>query len=209
MPLLASPHWNPLWECAQHHDLPISFHIGAGNFQGEAFWTPERTELYSPGGVNGCFTVGLFLDNAKQIVDLLFSGVLARYPDLKFVSVESGMGFIPFLLEAVDYTFGYGNVAKDRPEFEMKPSEYFRRQVYACYFFEEQGPRNLFDSIPEDNVIFETDYPHPVCLYGNVREKIDAGLGDAKPEFRRKLLFDNAARLYKVAEPTVAPKLAV
>ena len=62
MPVLANPHWNPLWECAQAHDLPISFHIGAGNFTGEAFWTPERVEHYGSGGVNGMFTTGLFLD---------------------------------------------------------------------------------------------------------------------------------------------------
>ncbi len=209
MPVLANPHWNPLWECAQALDLPISFHIGAGNFTGEAFWTPERTQYYGAGGVNGMFTTGLFLDNAKQIVDLLFSGVLARFPELKFVSVESGIGFIPFVLEACDYTYEYGQVAKQRPEFTMLPSEYFARQVYGCYFFEEYAPAALLDRIPPDNVLFETDYPHPVCLYGNVREKIDAGLGDAKPEIRRKLLFDNAARLYKVDAPDHPPKLAV
>jgi len=201
MPVLANPHWTPLWECAEANRLPISFHIGAGNFAGEAFWTPERIQHYGPGGVNSMFTTGLFLDNAKQIVDLLFSGILPRHPDLKFVSVESGIGFIPFLLEAADHTFEYGQVSKQRPEFTMKPSEYFERQVYGCYFFEEYAPNRLLDKIPPDNVLFETDYPHPVCLYGNVREKIDAGLREATPTNRRKLLFDNAARLYRVAEP--------
>ncbi len=207
MPVLANPHWNPLWECAQAHDMPISFHIGAGNFTGEAFWTPERIEHYGAGGVNGMFTTGLFLDNAKQIVDLLFSGVLARYPELRFLSVESGIGFIPFLLESCDYTFDYGRVRQERPEMKLLPSEYFARQVYACYFFEEYAPAALLDRIPVDNVLFETDYPHPVCLYGNVREKIDAGLGEAKPEVRSKLLFDNAARLYGVSAPDRAPSL--
>ena len=201
MPVLASPHWTPLWECAEALALPINFHIGAGNFTGEQFWTPERMQHYGTGGVNGMFTTGLFLDNAKQIVDLLFSGILPRHPSLRFVSVESGIGFIPFLLEAVDHTFEYGQVSRQRPEFEMKPSEYFERQVYGCYFFEEYAPAHLLDRIPPDNVLFETDYPHPVCLYGNVREKIDAGLRDATPENRRKLLFDNAARLYRVDAP--------
>jgi len=207
MPVLANPHWNPLWEAAQAHDMPISFHIGAGNFTGEAYWTPERIEHYGAGGVNGMFTTGLFLDNAKQIVDILFSGVLARYPKLKVISVESGVGFIPFLLESCDYTFDYGRVREQRPEMKLKPSEYFERQVYACYFFEEYAPGHLMDRIPVDNILFETDYPHPVCLYGNVREKIDAGLGEAKPETRNKLLFDNAARIYGVSRPDRAPSL--
>ncbi len=207
MPVLANPHWDPLWECAAANDLPVSFHIGAGDFTSNA-WTPERIEHYGPGGLNGVVAVGLFLDNGKQIVDLLFSGILPRHPELKVVSVESGIGFIPFLLEAVDYTFGYGEVRKQRPEFKLLPSEYFARQVYGCYFFEEYAPQHLLDRIPVDNVLFETDYPHPVCLYGNVREKIDAGLTAAKPEVRRKLLFDNAARLYKVAAPDREPTLA-
>jgi predicted TIM-barrel fold metal-dependent hydrolase len=59
----------------------------------------------------------------------------------------------------------------------------------------------LLDKIGEDNVLFETDYPHPVCLYGNVREKIDAGLAGQPAGVRRKLLWENAAKLYRVAEP--------
>jgi predicted TIM-barrel fold metal-dependent hydrolase len=202
MPALASPHWNPLWECAQAHDLPISFHIGSGEFTSND-WTPERLELYGPGGINAQTSIGLFLENGRQIIDLLFSGVLPRYPNLKFVSVESGIGFIPFLLEAADYTFGYGQVAQHRPEFKMKPSEYFARQVYGCYWFEEFAPRHMLANLPVDNILFETDYPHPVCLYGDVREKIDAGLCDAPGDHRRKLLFDNAAKLYKVGAPPV------
>ena len=207
MPVLANPHWNPLWECAQALDLPISFHIGAGDFTGNTFWTPERIEHYGPGAVNSLVTTGLFLDNGKQIVDLLFSGVLARYPKLKFISVESGIGFLPFLLEACDYTYEYGQVSTQRPELAMRPSEYFARQVYGCYFFEEYAPKHQLDRIPPDNVLFETDYPHPVCLYGNVREKIDAGLGSVEPAVRNKLLFDNAARLYGIDAPDRAPTL--
>ncbi|MFK7894652.1 MAG: amidohydrolase family protein [Myxococcota bacterium] len=200
MPALASPHWNPLWEVAQACELPVSFHIGSGEFTSDD-WTPERLELYGPGGINAQTAIGLFLENGRQIVDLLFSGVLPRFPDLNFVSVESGIGFLPFLLEAADHTFEYGQVGKHKPEFKLKPSEYFARQVYGCYWFEEYAPSNMLDKLPVDNLLFETDYPHPVCLYGDVREKIEAGLGNAKHEDRRKLLFDNAARIYKVDAP--------
>jgi hypothetical protein len=145
--------------------------------------------------------VGLFLENGKQLVDLLCSGVLPRFPKLKVVSVESGIGFIPFILEALDYAFEYSKVWRTRREFTQRPSEYFRQQVYGCYFFEELAPQRLLDRIGVDNVLFETDYPHPVCLYGNVREKIDSGLAGQPQETRRKLLFENAAKLYRVEAP--------
>jgi predicted TIM-barrel fold metal-dependent hydrolase len=203
MPILASRHWDPLWQAAVDCELPVSFHIGAGTFD-EGF-SPERMESTGAGGTNGFVAISLFLDNGKQLTDLLFSGVLPRFPELKVLSVESGVGFLPFILEACDYTFEYGNVRRDRPEFELKPSEYFARQVYGCYIFEEKGPREAIESIGADNILFETDYPHPVCLYGNVREKIDSALGDVCAEDRHKVLFGNAAKLYNIDLPDVAP----
>ncbi len=207
MPILGSPHWDPLWAAAQACDLPVSFHIGAGTF--DDGYTPERIETTGMGSTNGFAAISLFLDNGKQLTDLLFSGVLPRFPELKFLSVESGIGFIPFVLEACDYTFEYGRVRSEKPEFKLKPSEYFARQVYGCYIFEEHAPRELMDAIGVDNILFETDYPHPVCLYGNVREKIDAALGDATPEAQRKVLFENAAKLYKIEAPDIAPPVPV
>jgi len=205
MPILANHHWDPLWSAAVDAELPVSFHIGAGTFD-EGF-SPERIQETGAGGTNAYVAISLFLDNGKQLTDLLFSGILPRFPELKVLSVESGVGFLPFLLEACDYTFEYGRVRRDRPEFELKPSEYFARQVYGCYIFEEQGPREVIDSIGADNILFETDYPHPVCLYGNVREKIDAALGDVSAEDRHKILFGNAAKLYNIDTPDVPPPI--
>jgi predicted TIM-barrel fold metal-dependent hydrolase len=199
MPMLGDPHWDPLWAAATAAGLPISFHIGSSNFDGN--FSMDRMQAHGIGATTIYATLSLFLDNGKQIVDLLTSGVLARFPELKFVSVESGIGFIPFLLESVDHVFRYNDLRAARPEFELLPSEYWKRQVYGCYFFEEIAPQKLIDEIGVDNILFETDYPHPVCLYGNVREKIDAGLAGQPADVRRKLLWENAAKLYQVEPP--------
>jgi len=53
--------------------------------------------------------------------------------------------------------------------------------------------------------LFETDFPHPTCLYGNIHEKIEAGLADAPASVRRKFLWENAAKLYGVEEPAAVP----
>lgn len=199
LPYLGDPHWDPLWSAAQEAGLPISFHIGSADFT-KAF-APGRIKAHGIGATHVHASVELFLDNGVQILDLLLSGVLARFPDLKFVSVESGIGFLPFVLEAADYAFGQSCMRRERPWYELLPSEYFHRQVYGCWFFEEQAPRRLLDRIGADNVLFETDYPHPICLYGNVREMIEAGLGEVPAGDRRKVLWDNAARLYRVDAP--------
>jgi predicted TIM-barrel fold metal-dependent hydrolase len=105
----------------------------------------------------------------------------------------------------MDYQFKGNSVREERPEFNLLPSEYFARNVYACYWFEQVAPRRLIDKIGADNVMFETDFPHPTSLYGEeVHERIKGGLGDCEESVRRKILWDNAQRLYKVTSPSAA-----
>jgi predicted TIM-barrel fold metal-dependent hydrolase len=201
LPYLGDTHWDPLWGVAQEARLPISFHIGSGNF--ETGFTPDRLRAHGAGATYVATSVSLFLENGQQLVDLLTSGVLPRFPELNFVSVESGIGFLPFILEAADYAYGESSMAQERPG-EGKPSEYFHRQVFGCFLFEEASPAWVIDAVGPDNLLFETDYPHPICLYGNVREKIESGLAGQPDDVRRKVLWENSARLYRVGQPAVA-----
>lgn len=207
MPVLGDPHWNPLWEVAVELDLPISFHIGSGNMEGGLL--RDKVKTYGRMAAFAGFSVELFLNNGRQLCDLLMSGVLARYPTIRFVSVESGIGWLPFVLEAMDYQFAGNRVREDRPELELLPSEYFRRNVYACYWFEQTAPRHLLNSMSVDNILFETDFPHPTSLYGEeVKARIESGLGTVDPVTRRKILWDNAAALYKVTPPPARAQAA-
>jgi predicted TIM-barrel fold metal-dependent hydrolase len=202
-PLLGDPHWKPLWEVSVECDMPISFHIGSGDMQ-EGL-AKARVNTYGRMAAFTELAVDIFLHNAIQLNDLLMSGVLVRHPKIKFVSVESGVGWIPFVLEAMDYQFKGNSVAEEHPEFDLLPSEYFARNVYACYWFEQTAPRRLFDKIGVDNVLFETDFPHPTSLYGDeVHARIKSGLSDCEDSVRRKILWGNSEKLYKVSPPTAA-----
>ena len=85
----------------------------------------------------------------------------------------------------------------------MKPSDYFRRQIYACFWFEDQALRAAAELLP-DNLCWETDYPHPTCqhpgpangLSERPRDYVDRVMGDFEEETVQKILHDNAARLY-------------
>jgi predicted TIM-barrel fold metal-dependent hydrolase len=75
--------------------------------------------------------------------------------------------------------------------------------VYACYWFEQTAPRRLIDKVGVDNILFETDFPHPTSLYGDeVHDRIKGGLSDCSEEVRHKILWDNGQKLYKVEGPT-------
>jgi uncharacterized protein len=199
-PLLGDRHWDPLYQLAGETRMTLNLHIGGGDI--DRSLAVERALTHGVTATLAASSIDLFLGNAIQVNDLLLSGVLPRHPETKFVSVESGIGWVPFVLEAADYCFNYANMRSERPEYEMLPSEYFHRQVYACAFFEEYAPNMNLECIGANNVLFETDYPHPTSLYGNVREKIDAAYGALDVDVARRVLFDNAAELYRVAQPT-------
>jgi len=128
------------------------------------------------------------------------SGVLERFPRLRFVSVESAIGWIPFLLESLDFHYKKYEPWLERSDInkDMLPSDYFHRQVYANFWFEQLEPWHL-DAIGADNLLFETDYPHQTCLSGSeITDSIEAGLAGVSDEVRQKILWRNAASLFNL-----------
>lgn len=201
LPVLGDHHWDPLWETAKDAGLPIHFHIGnAGSTLEEA--APERYAKHGVPAAQSYSALSLFLKNGMQCSDLITSGVLNRYPELKFVSVESGIGWLPFMLEATDYSWlGAFRPGRERTAEDVLPSELFKQSVYVTYWFESVAPKYLLDAVPIDNVLFETDFPHTTCLFNNIQETIAAGLGHVDNGTRRKVLWNNAASLYAIPEP--------
>ena len=163
---------------------------------------PARFATHGIGPTIVSGSMSILLTNAIQLMDVAMSGILPRNPKLRVVSVESGIGWLPFVKEALDHGFDYANVRNEKPEFVKRPGDYLREQVWACTFFEEFATNHCLEEIGTDRVLFETDYPHPICLYGaEVREKIDAAFGDLSREVRDRVLFGNAAELYGVCAP--------
>jgi predicted TIM-barrel fold metal-dependent hydrolase len=199
-PYLADHHWDPIWAACQAAGLPVSFHVANGDLS--AHLAPERLQLDGPAVTYARTSTGAFLDNGQQVTDLLLGGVLARFPDLKFVSVESGIGWIPFVLESCDYHFKKAGVWKEKPEFgDLLPSDLFRRQLYVNYWFERLEDWHV-EVVGEDHILFETDFPHPTCLYGDeIPEAISNGLSAQPDRIQEKILWKNAAALYNLAGP--------
>ena len=142
----------------------------------------------------------MYLSNARILANLIFSGVLERHPDVKFVSVESGIGWIPFFLESLDYQL-YESSPTVVQELSMLPSEYFKRQVYGCFWFEQRMLGPVIDALGASQVLFETDFPHPTCLYPDPLASATEALAGQGDDVVRQVMQDNAAALYKVPLP--------
>lgn len=197
-PDLASRDWDPLWEACADLDLPVHFHIGASNlamdFYGRYFW-PSQDEYVKP-AIGGSM---LFINNARVVINTIFAGIFDRFPKLKMVSVESGVGWIPFILETMDYEL-LENAPEQAKALARKPSEYFPDHWYGTFWFERNrgDVQGLIDRVGEDNVLFETDFPHPTCLYPSPLDTVADAMSTLRPETRRKVMGENAAKLYRL-----------
>lgn len=221
LPSFVDRHWDPIYASCQEKGLSINFHIGFSSKttmtaegreaqQAQAgVWSGSRgTREHPPRGEDalGWIRVGLpmIMGNAATITTLLISDLCERFPSLNFVSVESGFGYVPYLLEAADWlwcNFGARDAFRDR----MLPSEYFRRQCYGSFWFETMT-LPLLENFP-DNFMFETDFPHPTSMSpgpGSYAERPATRANRVvveklSPELAGKVLFGNAARVYHVA----------
>ncbi len=197
-PDLANRAWDPLWEVCADLNMPVHFHIGSSNtamdFFGKYFW-PSQHEYVKPAIGGGM----LFLNSARVVMNTIFSGVFDRFPKLTMVAVESGVGWIPFILETMDYELSE-NAPAQYGELSRKPSEYFKHHWYATFWFEEnQGNlQSLMDSVGDDRILFETDFPHPTCLYPSPLEAVAAKMDTLRPETRNRVMGDNARKLYRL-----------
>ncbi len=134
-----------------------------------------------------------------MVTNLILSGMFDRHPDLKMVSVESGCGWIPFILETLDYEMAE-NAPTDLARLSKLPSEYFRSNLYATFWFESSRERlpALVEAVGEDCIMFETDFPHPTCLYPKPVERAAEKMAGLTPEARRKIFGENARKLYRL-----------
>lgn len=199
-PPLAHTHWDPIWATAQEAGVSVSFHVGGGSMgtllvdAAEMGWMTNFARASSL----------IFMDNMRCLGDLIFGGVCHRFPDLRLVSVESGVGWIPSALETFDWQWKGGGVRDEHPEYDLLPSEYFRRQIYGCFWFEDQTARDAIAAYP-DNILFESDYPHPTCQHPGPRspgrrprDYAQEVLGLLSDDVLAKVLHDNAAKVYSL-----------
>ena len=200
-PWLTDPHWNPIWAQAQEMSLPINFHIASGPIDLAAYEGNGRHANYAR------LATLLFMGNARAIVDVIIGGICHRFPALNFVSVESGVSWIPFVLQALDWQWRNFGAHLEHPDFDLLPSEYFRRQVYGCFWFERgESLRAALDCLGPDNILYESDFPHPTCMSPGPateavepREYITRELVPlVSPDVLRKLVHDNATRVYNL-----------
>ena len=196
LPDMGTKHWDPIWQTCSDLHMPVNFHIGSskGNmdFFGRAPWPSFGEERKLAVG-----SANLFMGNARTVGNLIYSGIPERFPDLKFVSVESGVGWLTFFLEMLDHQLTE-TAPNELADLSLLPSEYFRRQFFGCFWFERSTIKPTVDFLGNSCLMFETDFPHPTCLYPRDDQSLMDALEGLTSVDVRRILQDNAAELYRI-----------
>ena len=202
-----SAHYDRFWAAAQDLEMPVNLHIlsGHGYSRGRALGiqpTGDRGISQERNSVNQKLFQAI-----DSLYDLIFSGVLERFPRLKLVMVENEIGWIPFVLEQWDYYFKRHGVDRASLSLKRLPSEYFHQQVYATFFNDAVGG-HLLSWWGGDNCMWSNDYPHGNSTWPHSRQVVARDLGDLPAGSRAKLLRENVARLYSIRIPSPVKRAA-
>lgn len=176
--------FDPLWAVLQETGLPVSFHVGTGRDPREATGNGGAVINY----------VAALSSAITPITQLCASGVCERFPGLRFVTVECGIGWLAWTLHAMDESYVKHSFWVS-PKLPLKPSDYFRRQGW-CTFSDDPMGLETRHWIGSDRLLFGNDYPHHEGSWPHTREVVQRTMGTLSDEERRMILGGNAAKLY-------------
>jgi predicted TIM-barrel fold metal-dependent hydrolase len=180
--------WDGLWRALLDAGWPGGIHVGG---RGRELAVP-RTD-----GVG--FIADLLMSKfamAEACALLVLSGLLAKYPQLNIVSVESQIGWLSFAQYYLDHVWEKHRHWTGSPLREP-PSVYFKRQVYATFMEDPVGLRER-EQIGVDNLMWSSDYPHSETTWPHSRKLTDQWFADLPERDRHRILYGNAERLYGI-----------
>lgn len=185
--------WEPFWDAVEDTGIIASFHLVLSSSMMQGLNEDPAAIFETTKGF-----INQFLD---PFVGLLGRGVLERHPGVRLVLAESGLGWLPWVVQEMDYRYRrlvnskeYWN-QRGGIGLSMPPSEVLRRQVYVTFQDDEVGLA-LLKYFGEDKVMWASDYPHPDSTWPESRQVIQRQMSGLLPEIQKKILRENARGLY-------------
>jgi predicted TIM-barrel fold metal-dependent hydrolase len=191
LPNIGDPHWDRLWDAVEEVGVPVSMHIASGSMRDSPL--PLAVAAGTPAEV---FVTVAPSSNFISVATLLWSGVLQKHPNLRFLSVEGGIGWIAYLVQRADDVY-VKHRYWTKAVLKEKPSFYFRRQIFANFMDDEVGLATRHQ-IGIDNIMFEVDYPHSDTTFPHSKELVTQRFKDIPPDETRKIVRDNAIDFFNL-----------
>ncbi len=185
LPSIHTGYWDPFLAACQETGTVVNLHVGSSS-------SVAHPSSDGPGeSISALFAINSIL----ATVDWLYSGIPSRFPELKIVLSEGGIGWVPMLLDRLDYL-------QDRPRTrDWKDANFTRSEVLQRNFsfasFYDPSMWGLIDRIGADRIMLETDYPHPDTTWPSVQSSWAGQLRGLSPRQVEMVTYENACRLYR------------
>jgi predicted TIM-barrel fold metal-dependent hydrolase len=184
------PDDDPFWDAAQALGVPVHFHVRI----------MRRVQKPKPKGVRGDDLTGLATVGAADMIvdmaEIIASGVHDRFPNLTWVAVETGSGWIPYLLEQLDDRW-WRNRWWLPVKLQHEPSFYYRRNWRSTFMVDRYAVQNRH-VLGVENLMWSSDYPHHGCDWPETRRVVNEMFRDVPAHERQRICARNAAELYKL-----------
>jgi len=185
------PHFDPMWALIQEVNLPITFHISTGR--------DPRASRGNGGAVINYVTHSLS-PTIEPVANMCASGVLERFPGLRFATIEAGIGWVPWLLDAMDEGYKKHHMWV-RPKMQGLPSDYYRAHGFATFQEDPTGLTLMEQYGLTNNFMWANDYPHHEGTWPHSAEAIERTMPMLNDENRAKVLGLNAAKFFNLDVP--------
>ena len=193
------PCWEPLWQAVQEVDLPIHFHTFPAidpNLLQDAPAEARRPAFFT-------VVSGFQMNLVNILAAIIGAGVLERYPNVRVAFGESGIGWIPYALDRMDFEW------EDRFHdlgLTMKPSDYWRRQCRGTFQFDRIGA-GLVDEMGLESLMWGSDYPHGDGVWPESNRYIAEQFAHLSEHEVHRLTCANAHEFYRLPGRAVASAL--
>jgi len=186
------PEFDRLWACVQATKKPITFHISTGR---------DPRAARGNGGAVINYVAHSLSPTVEPVVNLCASGLLERFPGIRFATIEAGIGWLPWALVAMDEGY-HKHHMWTFPKLKSLPSEYFRRHGFASFGEDPAGLELMERFGLEDSFLWANDYPHHEGTWPHSAQAIERTMGGLTDGQRAKVLGLNAARLFAFEVPS-------
>jgi predicted TIM-barrel fold metal-dependent hydrolase len=190
LPSLYTDYWDPFFEACAETGTAINLHTGSSG------WVPTTSN-------DAPIDVGAVLFGMTAVfpaVDWLYAQVPNRWPDIKIVLSEGGIGWVSGLLDRLEHERKFMNLSGIWKNPEMTPAEVLKRNFWFCAL-EDPNAFRLRDHIGVENILSEVDYPHRDSTWPETQAVIDRQMWDAQPDEIARMTWQNASEVYNWPMP--------
>jgi predicted TIM-barrel fold metal-dependent hydrolase len=186
--------YDPFWQAAAEHGLPVSLHIIASRGRMSELGGRASEQKWGTLVNAGVWYMGVIHEIQESLTTLVFGGVLERFPRLRIVSAENDAGWLPHFGYRMDHVYDkYHEIWSESTP--LPPSAYLRRQVWATFQDDYTGPaaHAIFGA---DNFMWASDFPHSDSTFPESRAWIEKNFAGVPESVRRRIVYQNAVALY-------------